>query len=121
MTREDLIKAFEMRLDGRSYQFIAENLGVSKQCLNQKFSAVLSDHAVRCPKNIVYPNLFFEIRKQYASNRDFCRIADLNYSKFSKYLSGQAKPPIEFVLRCCDILERDATFLFERCTANATS
>lgn len=43
MNREDKIEVFKMRLDGFTYQEIAEKFGVSKQYINQMLQNVISE------------------------------------------------------------------------------
>lgn len=55
MTREEKIKAFEMSLDGATYQEIADTFGVTRQCIEQG----LTRKIWRAPKKYecVFPTL----------------------------------------------------------------
>lgn len=55
MTRQDIISAFEMKMDGYTYQNIADKYGVTKQYIQQTFSSIVN----RCTKPFVcvYPHI----------------------------------------------------------------
>ena len=57
MNREDKIEVFKMRLDGFTYQEIAEKFGVSKQYINQMLQNVISERRNKAVNKIVYPNI----------------------------------------------------------------
>ena len=58
MTREQKIEAFTMRLDGASYQKIADRFDVSKQCIHQLLFGVVSSKSVDSRINrYKFPNI----------------------------------------------------------------
>ena len=65
MTREDKIKAFVMRLDGSTFQEIADEFGVSRQCIQQTLSDETTGHkkVAKC----IYPGIEKWMRENYCT------------------------------------------------------
>lgn len=58
MTREEKIKAFTMKLDGATYQQIANEFGVTKQCIQQMLIGGKRRNTWSIEqKGFIYPNL----------------------------------------------------------------
>lgn len=57
MTREEKIEAFTMRIDGHTYQEIADKLGVTRQCIHQMLGADRRSKVALNDKGFIYPNL----------------------------------------------------------------
>lgn len=61
MTREEKLKAFEMRLDGIPYETIGKKFGCSKQNVQQTLLYALNEKTRKSKKrkveHIVYPNI----------------------------------------------------------------
>lgn len=55
MTREQKIKAFTMKLDGKSYREIGEHFGVSKQYVQEALSVIVIPK--KQIESIIYPNV----------------------------------------------------------------
>lgn len=48
MTREQLIEAFTMKIDGYSYQFIADKFGCTKQNIQDVFMRYIKNNNFKC-------------------------------------------------------------------------
>jgi bacterioferritin-associated ferredoxin len=84
MTREQKIEAFTMKLDGKSYQAIADKFGVSKQCIQQMLigGTRRSTFSVQS-RGFIYPNLV-----EHMINKDIHTV-----SAFAQYLGINEKCP----------------------------
>lgn len=56
MTREQVIEAFTMRVDGFTYQEIANKFGISRECVQQKLRREINGNKASS-KNCIYPGL----------------------------------------------------------------
>ena len=56
MTREQAIEAFTMRVDGYTYQEIANKFGISRECVQQKLRREINGNK-SISKNCIYPGL----------------------------------------------------------------
>jgi hypothetical protein len=110
MTRIELIKAFEMRLDGYSYQAIGDELGYTRQNVNECINSVIREQA----KKWVYPNLVKEIKRLDESIESFCEKNNLKAPHFERMLHGRAKPTANEVLKCCEVFKKDCLYLFAK-------
>jgi len=90
MTREQKIEAFTMRLDGMSYQVIADKFNVSKQCIQQMLIGGTRRNQFRkWESEFVYPNLY-----KYMNSNGFRTL-----KKFQEHL-GLDITPSYFGKRC---------------------
>ncbi len=61
--KEQILKIVQMRLDGYTLQQIADEYGITKQCIQQKLSSITKNHTIRkgvvrkIDEKIIYPNL----------------------------------------------------------------
>lgn len=61
--KEQILKIVQMRLDGYTMQQIADEYGVTKQCIQQKISSITKNYTPRqggvrkIDEKIIYPNL----------------------------------------------------------------
>lgn len=61
--KEQILKIVQMRLDGYTLQQVADEYGVTKQCIQQKLSAITKNYTSRqgevrkIDEKIIYPNL----------------------------------------------------------------
>lgn len=94
MTREEKIKAFEMSLDGATFQEIADTFGVSRQCIEQG----LSRKQWRAPKQFkcVFPALESWLHEQRLSVHRFNGAA--NVCKHSNSLRLKLAGRFEFTM-----------------------
>ena len=59
-SKEQILEMAQMRLDGYSFQEIADKFGVTRQCIQQKLSVISGQKEARPKKideKIIYPNL----------------------------------------------------------------
>lgn len=112
MTRQEKIKAFEMKMDGYSLSEIADELGYTKQWISSMFQWVMEEK--RNKFNVVYPEIQkFMINKQYT----FTMIAEqicYTVSTVSLYLRGKQKPSDAFVKAMEQLTHIDREKLFRR-------
>lgn len=101
MTREEKIKAFEMSLDGATFQEIADAFGVSRQCIEQG----LSRKQWRAPKKFecVFPALKIWLNEQHLSVHRFNEAAKVckHSNSLRQKLAGQYEftmPEIKTIL-----------------------
>lgn len=57
MTREEKIEAFTMRLDGETYQEIADKFGVTRQYIHQMLGGDRRSKVALNDRGFIYPNL----------------------------------------------------------------
>lgn len=111
MTREELIKAFEMRVDGYSYRQIGEKLGYTKQNVSNLLNKVVKDFSKSA---WVYPNLAREIGLLDKSVEEFCEEVRIRPNHFRNMVYGKTNPTGNDVFRCCEYLGKDCLYLFKR-------
>ena len=89
MTREDKIKAYTMRLDGYTFQDIADKFGVSKQYIHSLFGGRVSETLVNGCR---YPNITGWMAN---NNMDVCGMRhllnDMDYRGFRSRLFGKTE------------------------------
>ncbi len=71
MTREQKIEAFTMRVDGLSYEEIANKYGVSKQYIYQELCENTKKGNI---KGVIYPNLADWLEREDISTQKFAEI-----------------------------------------------
>lgn len=113
MTKEELIKAFEMKVDGYSYEKIGETLGYTRQSVNCELHKVLSNRPISTEKS-VFPNLTREIKSRYKTLIKFCEVENLDYRHMNGVLRGEVKATADDVFDCCKLLENEWSYLFKR-------
>ena len=89
MTREEKIKAFEMRLDGYTFEEIGKAFGVSKQAVNQALGVVGTG---RKGFSCIYPNIKRWITDNKMSCKEFSN--KVGFSNHAAYLwfAGKTVP-----------------------------
>lgn len=116
MTRENLIKMCTMRIDGSTYQEIADELGCTKQNIQQTLTALLGTNESRYYSKSIYPNLTREIRIKYHKLTDFSEASGIEYRRLQGLLTGKVKVSVDEALAITKILNKDITYLFEKKT-----
>ena len=91
MNREDKIEVFKMRLDGFTYQEIAEKYGVSKQYINQMLQNIISEKRNKSLNKIVYPNIANWLKGNECSISEFERKTGIKRATLDRKLQGVAK------------------------------
>ncbi len=107
MTREQKIEAFTMRLDGMSYQAIADKYGVSKQYIQQLLIGGSRRNQVgKWAKEFVYPNLYkYMISNDFRSLKSFKEHLGLgvSLSRFSERCKGELDFKIDEIYKIIDV------------------
>lgn len=103
MNRDDKIKAFKMRLDGFSYQEIAEKFGVSKQYINQMLQNVISERRNKAVNKIVYPNIANWLKDNECSISEFVIRVGIKRSTLDHKLRGRNKFNSDEIKRILDV------------------
>ena len=104
MNREDKIEVFKMRLDGFTYQEIAEKYGVSKQYINQMLQNVISEKRNKALNKIVYPNIANWLKdNEYSSISEFARKTRIQRATLSNKLHGTGKFNSDEIKRILDV------------------
>lgn len=114
MTRENLIKMCTMRIDGYTYQDIADEMGCTRQNAQQTLTALLGTNESRYYQNSIYPNLTKEIRIQHHKLTDFAKASGIDYRRLQGLLVGRGKISIDEVIIITKMLNKDVTYLFEK-------
>ena len=114
MTRETLIKVCTMRIDGYTYQEIADELKCSRQNIQQTIQDIVTESKSRCYSKSVYPNLMREIRNRYSTLTNFSKESGVDYRRLQAMLAGRIKVSIPEVITICKFLNEDVGYLFER-------
>ena len=114
MTRENLIKMCTMRVDGYTYQDIADEMGCTRQNIQQTLTALLGTNESRYYQNSIYPNLTKEIRIQHHKLTDFAKASGIDYRRLQGLLVGRGKISIDEVIIITKVLNKDVTYLFEK-------
>lgn len=88
-SKEQTLEMVQMRLDGYSFQEIADKYGVSRQCIHQKLSVIAGSAKPR-PKGIdekvIYPNLAKWISENRMKKYELSKLLGLS-DKSTKSLS----------------------------------
>lgn len=116
MTRENLIKMCTMRIDGCTYQEIADEMECTRQNVQQTLSALLGTNESRYYQNSIYPNLTKEIRIQHHKLTDFAKASGIDYRRLQGLLVGRGKISIDEVIIITKVLNKDVAYLFEKKT-----
>ena len=103
MNRGDKIEVFKMRLDGFSYQEIAEKFGVSKQYINQMLQNVISERRNKAVNKIVYPNIANWLKDNECSISEFVIRVGIKRSTLDYKLHGTGKFNSDEIKRILDV------------------
>ena len=103
MNRDDKIEVFKMRLDGFSYQEIAEKFGVSKQYINQMLQNVISERRNKAVNKIVYPNIANWLKGNDCSISEFAIRVGMKRPTLDSKLYGRNKFNSDEIKRILDV------------------
>ena len=103
MNREDKIEVFKMRLDGFTYQEIAEKFGVSRQYINQMLQNVISERRNKTLNKIVYPNIANWLKDNECSISEFAIRVGIKRSTLDRKLYGRNKFNSDEIKRILDV------------------
>ena len=85
------MKFSKMRVDGFTYQEIAEKFGVSKQYINKMLKNVISERKLKYINTIVYPNIANWLKRNECSISEFARKTGMKRSTLNDKLHGRRK------------------------------
>lgn len=114
MTRAELMKACEMRADGYTYQEIAEDLGYTKQNVQQVMVTLLRNDGYKISTTTIYPNLEREIKVKYNKISNFSKKTGLKSARVHNILNGSYKVSLEEALWYRDHFGKDIDYLFKK-------
>jgi uncharacterized protein YjcR len=107
MTREQKVEAFTMKLDGASYQKIADKFGVSKQCIQQiLIGGSRRNELKKWKREFIYPNLYtYMIDHEIRTLKDFKDHLGLKIipAYLGKRLKGMAEFKIDEIQKIIEI------------------
>ena len=93
MTKQDIMTAFEMRIDGFTYQQIADTLHYSKRNIRDTLSKICTTNAGVLRRNEMnkyrYPNLVNCIYSVSPSFNRFCKQNKIGYATLMGVLKGR--------------------------------
>lgn len=112
MTREEKIKAFAMKLDGKTLQEIGDEFGVSKQCIHQLLNRSCKN---RASSICIYKGLSEILCNNNLSIARFCEQLKLDLSpvSISRKLSGKTDFKISEIKKILQV----TGLTFEECFA----
>lgn len=119
MTREQKLEAYGMRLDGCTYQEIADKFGVTKQCIQQSLFPSTDRRNKRHNSEIcIYAGLAQFIDENNVTQRKLGRVIEMNYveqnsTNIRKRITGETPFKINEIYK---ILEFTG-MTFEECFA----
>ena len=103
MNREDKIEVFKMRLDGFTYQEIAEKFGVSKQYINQMLQSAIGERRNKTVNKIVYPNIANWLKNNECSISEFAIRVGMKRPTLDGKLHGRRKFNSDEIKRILDV------------------
>ena len=116
MTKQELLKAFEMRMEGYTYEEIGNELCYSginiRHCLKRAYEGNKEGLRKLRSNEYIYPNLVHEIFKNHGSVRDFCLDADIALSTVHNALRGTSKPKLSTVQKLVKRTGKPMEYLF---------
>lgn len=114
MTKEQILKAFEMKIDGYSMQYIANEFGCTKQNISEAFKTIIKEKGSTRLEKVVYPNLVAEIIATYKNEKVFCEIVGIDHKHLRKVITGIVKPSFDDIVKCCEHFNKDVLYLFKK-------
>ena len=91
MAREQKLKAYEMRLDGFTFQEIADYLGITRQAVHQGIP-VKGETSPHCYKKIIYKNLRKYIEQKEISLSKFAELCRISCPTLYRILCDGSMP-----------------------------
>lgn len=97
MTRDELMRAFEMRIDGMSFEQIGQKMSYSKNAIRQNLVACM-----RGGRGQAYPELECLVMRDYDGNlARFARTCGIPYNALYVAMSGRSRLSKNMVTRIC--------------------
>jgi len=104
MTAEQKIQMIEMRKQGKSYQEIAEQFGVTRQRVHQIVNPIFFN-PIRCENRLekyVFPNIAIWMNENGLSLFDVQELTGIHERTIYGFLTGRTKPRFDSI---CKIIE----------------
>ena len=94
MTKEQKVRAYGMLLDGKTYQEVADVLGVSRQYVHQEFGDKVGvrKRALTHLHNQIYPNIVTYMKDNGLSRSVFAQKCGISYDGLLTILRGDREP-----------------------------
>lgn len=89
MTKQDLIKAFTMKVNGYKTEIIADEIGVTAGCLSKALHSVITN---KNTKQSVYPKLNEFMLVNGYNATEMSELLQVNNSTFADFIKGRTKP-----------------------------
>ena len=96
MTREQKIDAFTMRIDGYTYQEIADKYTVTKQYIQQMLYYICTKSGV-IRKRYVYPNIYEWMEQNDVTQFKLAKTLGISQKTISSCLTGKFEPSMKFI------------------------
>lgn len=117
MTRQNIITAFEMKMDGYTYQQIGERFGVTKQWVQQTFQTILNRQCK--PFVCVYPHLEnWMLDHGYSPHRLYLEMTGNDLPSSSSVmklkLSGKREFNMSEMIKLVSLTDMPLELLFDR-------
>ena len=87
MTKTDKLRAFEMRLDGFTYEQISKELGYSKQHISTTLSTIISRG-----KPVVRPQMYMRVMSDYGSLGKFSEEHKITLPTLDRFFFHESEP-----------------------------
>lgn len=101
MTKEDKIKAYAMRLDGASFQQIADEFGVTRQYIHQVITKPGGrDRPIR---RYIYPNIAIWMHEKRHSAKALAADIQVSQQCITKILKGKGNPSKQTIDRILEV------------------
>ena len=104
MTREEKIEIFTMRLDGNSYQEIADKKGKSKQYIQQALTSIVNPRK-QAIKGVKYPYILGWLHDNECSISVFAEKIGISGTGLRQKLKGEREFKIAEIKKICEITE----------------
>lgn len=97
MKKEEIIKMYEMRLNGDTLQEIGDKFGISRQAVFQKIGGFTKHDNAK--DKIVFSGIRkWMIENDCSVSKLACSLPDISYNHIRNSLKGNTKPSYEFIL-----------------------
>ena len=99
MTREEMIDAFTMRLDGYTLQEIGDKYGLTRERIRQMFASITTKSGIprKSYKNYIYPNISDWMIDNNVKQSDLSKKLGCAQVTISSYLTGKNPPSFAFI------------------------
>lgn len=113
--KEEVLEMAKMRIDGYSFQEIADKYGVTRQCVQQKLAYSLGMKNIEDDSKIVYPNIKEWMRSENISKFKLSKMVGMKQktsSSIRQKLYGEVEFKISEIKRLIEITGMPFEVLF---------